>query len=97
MRVVEGRVEDRDLVYRLFAEFKPSHVIHSAAAYKDPDDWVEDTRTNVEGTIHVVEAAKAAGVKRFVNPHTYPVGLEKSLHQLKTELIIKLREGERNE
>jgi len=33
------------------------------------------------------------GVKRFVNPHTYPVGLEKSLHELKTELILKLREG----
>ncbi|GAB3506163.1 nicotinate phosphoribosyltransferase [Spirosoma knui] len=33
------------------------------------------------------------GVKRFVNPHTYPVGLEKNLHELKTELILKLREG----
>jgi nicotinate phosphoribosyltransferase len=34
------------------------------------------------------------GVKRFVNPHTYPVGLEKDLHTLKTDLIIKLREGQ---
>src|SRR2546425_12121707 len=25
------------------------------------------------------------GVKRFVNPHQYPVGLELSLHNLKTE------------
>ena len=33
------------------------------------------------------------GVKRFVNPHTYPVGLEKSLHDLKTNLILQLREG----
>ncbi|MVM41639.1 nicotinate phosphoribosyltransferase [Spirosoma sp. HMF3257] len=33
------------------------------------------------------------GVKRFVNPHTYPVGLEKSLHELKTNLILKLREA----
>ncbi|GAB3702165.1 nicotinate phosphoribosyltransferase [Spirosoma flavus] len=31
------------------------------------------------------------GVKRFVNPHLYPVGLEKNLHDLKTELILKLR------
>jgi nicotinate phosphoribosyltransferase len=29
--------------------------------------------------------------RRFVNPHIYPVGLEKSLHELKTELIVKLR------
>lgn len=32
-----------------------------------------------------------SGVKRFVNPHQYPVGLEKSLYDLKTELILKLR------
>ena len=47
-----------------------AHVVHSAAAYKDPDDWLEDARTNIEGTIHIVEAAKAAGVERFVNFHT---------------------------
>ncbi len=31
------------------------------------------------------------GVKRFLNPHEYPVGLETGLHQLKTELILKAR------
>jgi nicotinate phosphoribosyltransferase len=29
--------------------------------------------------------------KRFTNPHTYPVGLEQRLHELKTELILKAR------
>lgn len=33
-----------------------------------------------------------SGVRRFVNPHTYPVGLEKSLHDFKTNLIITLRD-----
>ncbi len=33
-----------------------------------------------------------AGIKRFVNPHQYPVGLEKSLFALKTDLILKTRE-----
>ncbi len=70
MRLVEGSVTDRPLIDKLFAEFKPTHVIHSAAAYKNPDDWIEDARTNLEGTIHVVQAAKAAGVQRFVNFHT---------------------------
>lgn len=32
-----------------------------------------------------------AGIKRFVNPHEYPVGLETGLHHLKTELILKAR------
>ncbi|TLV01071.1 nicotinate phosphoribosyltransferase [Dyadobacter luticola] len=31
------------------------------------------------------------GIKRFVNPHTYPVGLEKGLFDLKTELVLRLR------
>lgn len=54
--------------------------------------------------IHAVRARVQAqlaglhpGVKRFVNPHTYPVGLEQSLHELKTELILKLRESASHE
>jgi nicotinate phosphoribosyltransferase len=31
------------------------------------------------------------GVKRLTNPHQYPVGLERSLHGLKTGLILKAR------
>ena len=32
-----------------------------------------------------------AGVKRFANPHQYPVGLELGLHERKTKLILKAR------
>ena len=31
------------------------------------------------------------GIKRAVNPHQYPAGLELSLHELKTQLILKSR------
>lgn len=31
------------------------------------------------------------GIKRLINPHVYPVGLEKSLHELRTELIMEAR------
>jgi nicotinate phosphoribosyltransferase len=31
------------------------------------------------------------GIKRFVNPHRYPVGLERGLHDLKTRLILEAR------
>jgi UDP-glucose 4-epimerase len=70
MTLIEGSISDRSLVDEIFTDFKPSHVIHSAAAYKDPDNWLEDARTNIEGTINLVQAAKAAAVKRFVNFHT---------------------------
>jgi nicotinate phosphoribosyltransferase len=32
-----------------------------------------------------------AGVKRFVNPHQYPVGLEKGLFDLRTRLVLETR------
>jgi nicotinate phosphoribosyltransferase len=32
------------------------------------------------------------GVRRFLNPHGYPVGLDKNLHDTKTALILAARE-----
>jgi nicotinate phosphoribosyltransferase len=37
------------------------------------------------------------GIKRFVNPHQYPVGLELGLAELKTKLVLKARESTRKE
>src|SRR3546814_9656062 len=45
-------------------------VIHSAASYKDPANWEEDAATNVTGTIHVAQAAKAGGAKRLIHFQT---------------------------
>ena len=56
--------------------------------YDKPD--IHSVRARVQSQLGQLHP----GVKRFVNPHTYPVGLEKDLHELKTELILKLREGE---
>ena len=58
------------LVQRVFAEFRPTHVVHAAASYKDPSNWREDVATNVLGTINVVEAARAQNVVRVVNFQT---------------------------
>jgi nicotinate phosphoribosyltransferase len=30
-------------------------------------------------------------VRRFLNTHTYPVGIELGLHELRTRLILKAR------
>lgn len=66
LTVAEGSVAEADFVQACFARFCPTHVIHSAAAYKDPLDWREDARTNVLGSINVAKAAQAAGVERVV-------------------------------
>lgn len=70
LTVREGTIADAALVDSCFGEFKPDLVIHAAASYKDPDDWVEDANTNVIGSAHVAKAAKAHGVKRLINFQT---------------------------
>lgn len=70
LMVIEGSIADAEVVSKTFENFQPTHVIHSAAAYKDPSDWAEDNRTNVLGTINVAKAALKAEVKRFINFQT---------------------------
>lgn len=66
LTIIEGSIADAGLVQQHFEAFQPDVVIHAAASYKDPTDWVEDARTNVQGTINVVQAAQKAGVRRLI-------------------------------
>lgn len=66
----EGSIADDALVNKCFAAFKPEVVVHSAAAYKNPDDWIEDSRTNVIGSAHVAKASRVHGVDRLINFQT---------------------------
>lgn len=70
LSVIECSIVDRERVHAACDRFAPTHVVHAAAAYKNPDDWREDAATNVGGTINVIEAASRAGVKRFINLQT---------------------------
>jgi len=70
LAIHEGSIADRETVDRLFDEFRPTHVIHSAAAYKDPENWSEDADSNVLGSIYTAKAALRCDVKRFVNFQT---------------------------
>jgi UDP-glucose 4-epimerase len=70
LTVIEGDIADAVLVERAFADFKPEVVVHAAAAYKDPDNWIEDTRTNVMGSAYVAKLAKSNEVKRLINFQT---------------------------
>ncbi|WP_018478960.1 nicotinate phosphoribosyltransferase [Pontibacter roseus] len=54
--------------------------------YKLPDmEAIRTHRTEELGKLH-------ESIKRLLNPHSYPAGLEASFHQFKTELILELRE-----
>lgn len=70
LAVVEGSILDKPLVDKVFEDFRPTHVIHSAAAYKDPEDWAEDAATNVQGSVHVAKASARHEVQRLVHFQT---------------------------
>lgn len=70
LKVVEGSIAEPELVLRCFEEFQPSHVIHSAASYKDPNNWREDVKTNISGTIHVIEASRRVGIEKLIHFQT---------------------------
>jgi nucleoside-diphosphate-sugar epimerase len=99
LTLVEGSIADRDLITRSFAEFKPTHLVHSAASYKDPANWWQDIATNVEGTANVVEAAREIAVKRIVNfqtvlcygrPESTPIPIEHPLRPFTSYGISKV-------
>lgn len=66
LTVVIDTIADKKLIDRLFSEFKPDVVVHTAASYKDPNDWYNDTLTNCVGGSNVIHAAVDNGVKRFI-------------------------------
>jgi UDP-glucose 4-epimerase len=66
LTLVEDSIADAAAVERAFESFAPTHVVHAAAAYKDPDAWGEDVQTNTSGTANVVKATRAAGLDRLI-------------------------------
>jgi UDP-glucose 4-epimerase len=63
---VEGSISNTELLQQLIGDYKPDVLVHTAAAYKDPDDWLTDVDTNIRGMVNLVNAAKANSVGRFV-------------------------------
>tara|TARA_Y100000588_G_scaffold318512_2_gene348062 strand:+ start:2523 stop:3458 length:936 start_codon:yes stop_codon:yes gene_type:complete len=81
LRQVEGTIADPTLIEQLVVDFQPDVLVHTAASYKDPDDWYNDTLTNSVGGANVIRAAKEQNVDRFIYFQTaLCYGLE-PLHQ----------------
>lgn len=66
LEIVFESIANRKIVLDIFKRFKPDAVVHTAASYKDPDDWYSDNLTNCIGGANIVEASKLANIKRFI-------------------------------
>ncbi len=54
-----------------------------------PDISLQEIRQRVATQLQQLHPS----IRRLLNPHEYPVGMESSLHQMKTDLILKLRKS----
>lgn len=66
LRFVEGSIVDYDLMDKLMTEFKPDVMVHCAASYKDPDDWITDSMVNTVGGANVVKVCQEHDVNRLI-------------------------------
>jgi UDP-glucose 4-epimerase len=100
----EGSIADRDLVERLFEEFKPDVVVHTAASYKDPDDWYSDAQVNAVGSAIVAKACSAHHVRRLIyfqtalcygtKPLQSPIRLDHPINPVNSSYAISKTAGE---
>ena len=63
---IEGSIADKRLIEGLISDFRPDVIVHTAASYKDPDDWYSDTMTNSVGGSNLINSARECNVGRFI-------------------------------
>ena len=66
LTIVEGSIVNEELLDSLFTNHSIEFVIHAAASYKNPENWSEDAKSNILGTINVVKSCLKHNVKRMI-------------------------------
>ena len=63
LQIVEDSIANTNKVFEVFDAFQPEILVHAAASYKDPENWIEDATTNVVGAANLVKAAQKSRSK----------------------------------
>src|SRR5260370_17868848 len=70
LHLVEDSITDARVVNGLIGDFRPEVVIHTAASYKDPDNWEADALTNCVGSANGARAARDPKAGRLIDFQT---------------------------
>jgi UDP-glucose 4-epimerase len=101
--VMEGSINDGALMHKAFDEFRPEIVLHAAASYKDPDNYIGDAATNVLGTAITVKECQRLQVRRLIylqtalcygDPVEQPITLNHPIEPSKSSYAISKTAGE---
>ncbi len=66
LTIVIETISNREAVFALCKEHGFGAIVHTAASYKEPNDWYNDTLTNCVGGTNLIQAAKEFNVGRFI-------------------------------
>ncbi|MGC6511929.1 MAG: NAD-dependent epimerase/dehydratase family protein [Parvibaculales bacterium] len=69
-KLFNGSVADFDFLAGALKDFQPTIVIHSAASYADPDDWMSDIDTNIIGAVNLSKICQQQGIENILNFQT---------------------------
>ena len=79
-------------------------VVHTAASYKDPEDWSTDALVNAVGTANIAKACKTFGVSRLIyfqtalcygtKPLQSPISLDHPINPVNSSYAISKTAGE---
>jgi UDP-glucose 4-epimerase len=104
VRLIEGSIADAALIARVFSEFRPDVVVHTAASYRDPDDWATDALVNTVGTALIARACRTGKVERLIyfqtalcygtKPMQSPIGLDHPINPVNSSYAISKTAGE---
>ncbi|WOH48839.1 NAD-dependent epimerase/dehydratase family protein [Bradyrhizobium sp. sBnM-33] len=104
LTLVEDTIANAEVINRLLSDFRPEIVIHTAASYKDPEDWSSDALVNAVGTANVAKACKVHGVSRLVyfqtalcygtKPLQSPIPLDHPINPVNSSYAISKTAGE---
>src|SRR5215471_1997501 len=104
LQLIEESIVDAHVVDGLIGDFRPDVVIHTAASYKDPDDWHSDALTNCVGSANVAQACKTHNVGRLIyfqtalcygtKPREQPITLNHPIDPVNSSYAISKTAGE---
>jgi nucleoside-diphosphate-sugar epimerase len=89
---------DEKELKKVFKDFKPNCIIHSAASYKDPNNWIRDAEVNILGSIKIAELSKRYNVEKIINfqtalcygrPKENPIKIDHSIDPISSYGISK--------
>jgi UDP-glucose 4-epimerase len=105
LRVVEESIASTRVVDGLIGDFRPDVVVHTAASYKNPDDWEADALTNCVGSANIARACRDHRVGRLIyfqtalcygtKPLEQPITLDHPVNPAPNSYAISKTAGER--